>query len=96
MTMEIVSLQLTTPQKVRYLFSGVNVFINILQQCIVALARCPCNKSCNYNILYCTVFLPSERVEVTPEVEGDIDQFAVLTSNVLFFVILFIFAVFET
>uniref|UniRef100_A0A8C1QET3 Major facilitator superfamily domain containing 8 n=1 Tax=Cyprinus carpio TaxID=7962 RepID=A0A8C1QET3_CYPCA len=35
-------------------------------------------------------------VDVAPEVEGDIDQIAVFTSNVLFFVILFIFAVFET
>ncbi|KAF5898163.1 major facilitator superfamily domain-containing protein 8 isoform X1, partial [Clarias magur] len=31
-----------------------------------------------------------------PEVEGSIDQVAVVTSNILFFIILFIFAVFET
>jgi hypothetical protein len=30
------------------------------------------------------------------EAEGDIDPIAVLTSNLLFFVIMFIFAVFET
>lgn len=47
-------------------------------------------------ILHSAVFLPLERVDVAPEVEGDIDQIAVFTSNVLFFVILFIFAVFET
>uniref|UniRef100_A0A673FPI7 Major facilitator superfamily domain-containing protein 8-like n=1 Tax=Sinocyclocheilus rhinocerous TaxID=307959 RepID=A0A673FPI7_9TELE len=41
-------------------------------------------------------YTPEERVDVAPEVEGDIDQIAVFTSNVLFFVILFIFAVFET
>lgn len=39
---------------------------------------------------------PSDQVPVDPEVEGDIDQIAVLTSNILFFVVLFIFAVFET
>lgn len=47
------------------------------------------------NILQCFFFLPLEQVDVAPEV-GDIDQIAVFTSNVLFFVILFIFAVFET
>lgn len=41
-------------------------------------------------------YTPEERVDVTPEVEGDIDQIAVFTSNGLFFIILFIFAVFET
>ncbi|XP_030629658.1 major facilitator superfamily domain-containing protein 8 isoform X3 [Chanos chanos] len=41
-------------------------------------------------------YVSEERVTVIPEVEGDIDQFAVLISNILFFVILFIFAVFET
>lgn len=45
MTMEIISMQLTTPQKVRFFFSGVNVFINILQQCTVALGQCPCTVS---------------------------------------------------
>ncbi|XP_051522433.1 major facilitator superfamily domain-containing protein 8 isoform X3 [Myxocyprinus asiaticus] len=41
-------------------------------------------------------YTPEEQVAVAPEVEGDIDQIAVLTSNILFFIILFIFAVFET
>lgn len=41
-------------------------------------------------------YTPEERVDVPPEVEGDIDHIAVFTSNVLFFIILFIFAVFET
>ncbi|XP_051530170.1 major facilitator superfamily domain-containing protein 8-like [Myxocyprinus asiaticus] len=41
-------------------------------------------------------YTPEEQVPVVPVVEGDIDQIAVLTSNILFFVILFIFAVFET
>ncbi|XP_051770365.1 major facilitator superfamily domain-containing protein 8 isoform X2 [Ctenopharyngodon idella] len=41
-------------------------------------------------------YTPEERVNVAPEVEGDIDHCAVFTSNILFFVILFIFAVFET
>uniref|UniRef100_A0A672LQJ1 Major facilitator superfamily domain-containing protein 8 n=1 Tax=Sinocyclocheilus grahami TaxID=75366 RepID=A0A672LQJ1_SINGR len=47
-------------------------------------------------VILCFVFLRLERVDVAPEVEGDIDQIAVFTSNVLFFVILFMFAVFET
>ncbi|XP_062859676.1 major facilitator superfamily domain-containing protein 8 [Trichomycterus rosablanca] len=41
-------------------------------------------------------YVSEEREDVPPEVEGNIDQIAVLTSNILFFVILFIFAVFET
>lgn len=41
-------------------------------------------------------YTAEDQVAVAPEVEGDIDQMAVLTSNILFFVILFIFAVFET
>ncbi|XP_051958866.1 major facilitator superfamily domain-containing protein 8 isoform X5 [Xyrauchen texanus] len=41
-------------------------------------------------------YTPEEQVAVAPAVEGDIDQIAVLTSNILFFIILFIFAVFET
>ncbi|XP_076145315.1 major facilitator superfamily domain-containing protein 8 isoform X1 [Alosa pseudoharengus] len=41
-------------------------------------------------------YISEERVTVPLDVEGDIDQIAVVTSNVLFFIILFIFAVFET
>ncbi|XP_072522983.1 major facilitator superfamily domain-containing protein 8 [Salminus brasiliensis] len=41
-------------------------------------------------------YVSEEEVAVVPEVEENIDLIAVLTSNVLFFVILFIFAVFET
>uniref|UniRef100_A0AAY3ZZR9 Major facilitator superfamily (MFS) profile domain-containing protein n=1 Tax=Denticeps clupeoides TaxID=299321 RepID=A0AAY3ZZR9_9TELE len=41
-------------------------------------------------------YVSEERVEVPSDDDGDIDQLAVVTSNVLFFVILFIFAVFET
>ncbi|KAL2079456.1 hypothetical protein ACEWY4_025200 [Coilia grayii] len=41
-------------------------------------------------------YIAEERVSVSLDVEGDIDQVAVVTSNVLFFIILFIFAVFET
>lgn len=41
-------------------------------------------------------YVSEERVAVPLDVEGDIDQIAVVTSNVLFFIILFIFAVFET
>ncbi|KAJ8007997.1 hypothetical protein DPEC_G00100160 [Dallia pectoralis] len=37
-----------------------------------------------------------ERLDVSQETEGGIDQIAVLTSNILFFIIMFIFAVFET
>uniref|UniRef100_A0A8C1JN99 Major facilitator superfamily domain containing 8 n=1 Tax=Cyprinus carpio TaxID=7962 RepID=A0A8C1JN99_CYPCA len=47
-------------------------------------------------LIHAINYTPEERVDVAPEVEGDIDQIAVFTSNVLFFVILFIFAVFET
>ncbi|XP_066520412.1 major facilitator superfamily domain-containing protein 8 isoform X2 [Hoplias malabaricus] len=41
-------------------------------------------------------YVSEEQVSIAPDVEGDIDQIAVLTSNILFFIILFIFAVFET
>lgn len=41
-------------------------------------------------------YVSEEELEVPPEVEENIDQIAVLTSNILFFIILFIFAVFET
>ncbi|MCI4384588.1 hypothetical protein PGIGA_G00040520 [Pangasianodon gigas] len=41
-------------------------------------------------------YVSEEQLVVPPEVEGNIDQVAVLTSNILFFIILFIFAVFET
>uniref|UniRef100_A0AAY5KSG4 Major facilitator superfamily (MFS) profile domain-containing protein n=1 Tax=Esox lucius TaxID=8010 RepID=A0AAY5KSG4_ESOLU len=37
-----------------------------------------------------------ERLDVSQETDGDIDQIAVVTSNILFFIIMFIFAVFET
>ncbi|XP_062371697.1 major facilitator superfamily domain-containing protein 8 [Sardina pilchardus] len=41
-------------------------------------------------------YVSEERMTVPLDVEGDIDQIAVVTSNILFFIILFIFAVFET
>ncbi|KAL7869488.1 hypothetical protein AOLI_G00134760 [Acnodon oligacanthus] len=41
-------------------------------------------------------YVSEEQVAVASDVEGNIDQIAVLTSNILFFIILFIFAVFET
>ncbi|GAA6066238.1 major facilitator superfamily domain-containing protein 8, partial [Tachysurus ichikawai] len=41
-------------------------------------------------------YVSTEHLVVPPEAEGNIDQVAVLTSNILFFIILFIFAVFET
>ncbi|KAG7324796.1 hypothetical protein KOW79_011112 [Hemibagrus wyckioides] len=41
-------------------------------------------------------YVSEEQLVVPPETEGNIDVVAVLTSNILFFIILFIFAVFET
>ncbi|KAM4612146.1 major facilitator superfamily domain-containing protein 8 [Polymixia lowei] len=41
-------------------------------------------------------YMSEDRVDISQETEGDIDQIAVLTSNILFFLIMFIFAVFET
>lgn len=41
-------------------------------------------------------YTSEDSVEITEEPEGSIDQVAVLTSNLLFFVVMFIFAVFET
>uniref|UniRef100_UPI003AAE50D1 major facilitator superfamily domain-containing protein 8 isoform X1 n=2 Tax=Centroberyx gerrardi TaxID=166262 RepID=UPI003AAE50D1 len=41
-------------------------------------------------------YLSEDRVDISQETEESIDQVAVLTSNVLFFIIMFIFAVFET
>ncbi|KAL0970508.1 hypothetical protein UPYG_G00243020 [Umbra pygmaea] len=37
-----------------------------------------------------------EQLDLIQEIQGEIDQIAVLTSNILFFIIMFIFAVFET
>lgn len=53
-----------------------------------------CNNSKHFT--QCFVFLALEQVDVAPVVKRDADHIAVFTSNVLFFVILFIFAVFET
>uniref|UniRef100_A0A4W5Q818 Major facilitator superfamily domain containing 8 n=1 Tax=Hucho hucho TaxID=62062 RepID=A0A4W5Q818_9TELE len=41
-------------------------------------------------------YVSEESMDVSQETEGDIDCVAVLTSNILFFIIMFIFAVFET
>ncbi|XP_036407861.1 major facilitator superfamily domain-containing protein 8 [Megalops cyprinoides] len=41
-------------------------------------------------------YISEERVGVMESLGGDIDQVAVITSNILFFIVLFIFAVFET
>lgn len=46
--------------------------------------------------LYCLLPFPTDRVDICEETEETIDQVAVLTSNALFFVVMFIFAVFET
>lgn len=39
---------------------------------------------------------PVDRVDISEETEETIDQVAVLTSNVLFFIVMFVFAIFET
>uniref|UniRef100_A0A8C2GEA4 Major facilitator superfamily domain containing 8 n=1 Tax=Cyprinus carpio TaxID=7962 RepID=A0A8C2GEA4_CYPCA len=70
--------------------------INILLVILVLSVFYNNSRNNSNDFTQCFVFLPLERVDVAPEVEGDIDQIAVFTSNVLFFVILFIFAVFET
>lgn len=41
-------------------------------------------------------YTAEDRAEISEETEEPIDQVAVLTSNILFFVVMFIFAVFET
>ncbi|KAJ8382452.1 hypothetical protein SKAU_G00032300 [Synaphobranchus kaupii] len=41
-------------------------------------------------------YTSEERVGVAPSTEGKIDPVAVVTSNILFFIVLFIFAIFET
>ncbi|KAL4660964.1 major facilitator superfamily domain-containing protein 8 isoform X1 [Arapaima gigas] len=41
-------------------------------------------------------YTSEERVDLTSETTDTIDQIAVVTSNILFFVVLFIFAIFET
>uniref|UniRef100_A0A667YL26 Major facilitator superfamily domain containing 8 n=1 Tax=Myripristis murdjan TaxID=586833 RepID=A0A667YL26_9TELE len=41
-------------------------------------------------------YMSEDQVDISEESEGDIDQVAVLTSNILFFIVMFIFAVFET
>ncbi|XP_018584049.1 major facilitator superfamily domain-containing protein 8 isoform X1 [Scleropages formosus] len=41
-------------------------------------------------------YTSEERVDVTDDTDGSIDHIAVVTSNIIFFVVLFIFATFET
>ncbi|XP_056156401.1 major facilitator superfamily domain-containing protein 8 [Lampris incognitus] len=41
-------------------------------------------------------YTSEDREDISQETEDDIDQIAVLTSNILFFIVMFIFAVFET
>ena len=41
-------------------------------------------------------YSPIDRDDISEETEETIDQVAVLTSNVLFFMVMFIFAIFET
>ncbi len=94
MTMEILSVQLTTPQKVRYLFYGFKT--SAVHCCIAVVSLCSLLYVIIQNIWQCFVFLALEQVDVVPVVRRDADHIAVITSNVLFFVILFIFAVFET
>ncbi|XP_043109328.1 major facilitator superfamily domain-containing protein 8 [Puntigrus tetrazona] len=67
--------------------------INILLVILVLREHCVDDHG---NHIRAINYTSEEQVDVAPEVEGDIDQIAVFTSNVLFFVILFIFAVFET
>lgn len=43
-----------------------------------------------------SLFLFVDRVDISVVSEESIDQVAVLTSNILFFIVMFIFAVFET
>lgn len=79
------SIQSTTVQKVSFLllpYYSISFLI-----CYVYLL---------YVVRFIKTIFSSDQVPVAPAVEGDIDQIAVLTSNVLFFVVLFIFAVFET
>ncbi|XP_060795166.1 major facilitator superfamily domain-containing protein 8-like [Neoarius graeffei] len=67
--------------------------INILLVFIVLREHCVDDHG---NQIRAINYVSEEQLIVPPEVEGDIDQIAVLTSNILFFVVLFIFAVFET
>ncbi|XP_041133401.1 major facilitator superfamily domain-containing protein 8 isoform X2 [Polyodon spathula] len=90
-TWELIDLQLnmyTAPALLGSLFGVSNIVLVIAvlrEHCVDDLGR-----SFNVNSI------SEERVEVTGDAEEHIDQVAVVTSNLLFFVILFIFAVFET
>lgn len=53
--------------------------------------------ACLYLLLLSFVlFFYTENDEMGQESEGNIDQVAVVSTNILFFVILFVFAIFET
>uniref|UniRef100_A0A671PE88 Major facilitator superfamily (MFS) profile domain-containing protein n=1 Tax=Sinocyclocheilus anshuiensis TaxID=1608454 RepID=A0A671PE88_9TELE len=67
--------------------------INILLVILVLREHCVDDHG---NYIRAINYTSEEQVDVAPEAEGDIDQITVFASNVLFFVILFIFAVFET
>lgn len=57
----------------------------------------PCCRSLFFgSSLYYLLPFPADTVDISEETEETIDQVAVLTSNVLFFIVMFIFAVFET
>ncbi|XP_033870564.1 major facilitator superfamily domain-containing protein 8 isoform X1 [Acipenser ruthenus] len=91
-TWELIDLQLnmyTAPALLGALFGVVNIVLVIAvlrEHCVDDLER-------SFNNINS---ISEERVEVTGDAEEGIDQVAVVTSNLLFFVILFIFAVFET
>ncbi|XP_064200229.1 major facilitator superfamily domain-containing protein 8 isoform X1 [Anguilla rostrata] len=65
--------------------------INVLLVLIVLREHCVDDHGRHMNAIN---YISEERV--APSMEGNVDQVAVIMSNILFFIILFIFAVFET
>uniref|UniRef100_A0A8C1ZSK3 Major facilitator superfamily domain containing 8 n=2 Tax=Cyprinus carpio TaxID=7962 RepID=A0A8C1ZSK3_CYPCA len=91
-TVNVIQLQVnmyTAPALLAACFGIINILLVIL----VLREHCVDDHG---NHIRAINYTSEEQVDVAPEAEGDIDQIAVFTSNVLFFVILFIFAVFET
>ncbi|XP_041840856.1 major facilitator superfamily domain-containing protein 8 isoform X2 [Melanotaenia boesemani] len=91
-TLKIIDLQLnmyTTPALLAAAFGLVNILLVLLvlkEHCVDEDGRHI--RAINYT--------SEDRVDVVEEAGESIDQVAVLTSNILFFTVMFIFAVFET
>ncbi|XP_059211438.1 major facilitator superfamily domain-containing protein 8 [Centropristis striata] len=91
-TVKVIDLQLnmyTAPALLAALFGVINILLVIL---VLREHRVDDHGRCIRAINYSS----EDQDDISEESEESIDQVAVLTSNILFFIVMFIFAVFET